>query len=231
MTITSAIPQLHPDVPGAPRTETLAYGTPAQRFVPLPPADDQDQILDLANNATRLDADLHALCSSPQHVRAVCVQVGRLETEQGQLATELTSAHAARAVAELRVAELETQVLPLAQRCVVIQGIADSYSKLVDSERQRARDEADRALTEQERAVALHIMLVQRDAELAMALRANLEVQRAIGEIRALVALDRSVARAKRPSQGGSFDMSEMDDDAPTVVMELPLRGPGRVNR
>lgn len=230
MTITSAVPQLYPDVPGAPRTETLAYGTPAQRFVPLPPAEDQDQILDLANNATRLDADLHALCSSPQHVRAVCAQIGRLETDHGQVETDLTSAHAARAVAELRIAELEAQILPLAQRCTVVQGIADAYAKLVDSERQRARDEADRALTEQERAGHLHTLLVRRDLELDAERRANVALRHRLAQIGALAGAVRAESRLSADLAARRFDLSDQDD-APTLVVDLPLRGNGLGNR
>ena len=66
------------------RTPTPRYGEIRKPFTsPLPDLESatDDEWLDLAANVLRLDSDMHAVASSPQHIRGLCRQLERMDVK------------------------------------------------------------------------------------------------------------------------------------------------------
>lgn len=104
---TDQIPALYPRVPGAPRTETVVYGSGDRRpFIPplpdldLPPRELHDAMLTCAANALRYVADLRTLSMSEPHLRELCRTVERLDLHDAEAVSRLVLAEQQLAIAQ-----------------------------------------------------------------------------------------------------------------------------------
>lgn len=148
---THQIPALYPGVPGAPRTETVVYGTGDRLpFVaPLPdldlsPRELHDATCGMAATALRCRDSLRLLSNSEPHILALCATLERLDI------------HDAEAVARLIVAE---------QQLAIAQGLAaTALRKATEAEALRVA-----ALEEAAQQRALAIKLSEENRELRLA--------------------------------------------------------------
>jgi hypothetical protein len=145
------MPALCPGVPGAPRTETVVYGTGDRRPISSPLPDLEypqrelhDAMLTCAANELRYVADLRTLSLSEPHVRELCRTLERLDL------------HDAEAVARLIVVE---------QQLAIAQGLADAARRTAsEAESLRAAALAD---VEQHRALNIALSAENRSLRLA----------------------------------------------------------------
>jgi hypothetical protein len=99
---TGPLPQLYPDVPGAPRVETLQRRfPPARPFAPSAADCTEEDLLELAAGAARDGNELYALLASRDHVRRICALLVEYAPEGASLlATRARQLAAAQGVAD-----------------------------------------------------------------------------------------------------------------------------------
>ena len=195
---TDQIPELYPGVPGAPRTETVVYGSGDRRpfssplpDLDLPQRELHDAMLTCAATALRYVADLRTLSLSEPHLRELFRTLERLDL------------HDAEAVARLIVVE---------QQLAIAQGLADAARRMAsDAESLRVAALAD---VEQHR--ALNIALSAENRSLRMS----------SGEIPMFDTVSRT--RVDPPSRmrrayGADLDWDTRDLD--TVVIDMDHGG------
>lgn len=130
----TGIPLLHREVPGAPAEETEAYHFPPALLCTT------EDLLRLAIEASARQDDLHALCASPAHVRALCSWLANVLEPTGRL---------------------------LADELAVAQGIADTLGRRVTAETASAAALIDRLVTSHQEADMLRRRLMAEQARSA----------------------------------------------------------------
>lgn len=207
--MTDQIPALYPGVPGAPRTETVVYGTgdrpPFVAQLPnlkLNHRELHDAICGMAATAIRSRDSLRQLSNSEPHIKALCEAMERLDI------------HDAEAVASRLAAE---------QQLAVAQGLAaTALRKASEAEALRVAALAD---AQQQREQAIRLSEENRALRLdAAAMSARVVDAADAGHFQSTPT--RKIARVDQPARMRAAYAMDFDTcDLDTIVVEPPYGG------
>lgn len=198
------LPQLYPEVPGAPRVETQQYRfPPARPHAPAAADCTEDDLLELAADALRNDADLWALLGSREHVRRICELVER----------QYLAVRDSAALAETLASQLE---------------IARGVGRTLETRLDAARDYALTETAERNRLAALHDRISQENVYLRHQLAGTTPAGVTIAIKRAAMAEGSSPdATARLNEQLRGLPTDGRFDDSDTEVIDLTMLGGG----